>query len=130
MIGKYTVYALARMAECGAPDSFTSPGADWLSTFPAVAREILSDSPEATNDGALSDAVHEQADSIVPVYTAHKWRVFTDLAAWQEDVTEYGPIEDYGAGGRCRTRHDRRKAPVHTTPGPLRVNRGYGRRKR
>ncbi len=34
--------------------------------------------------------MHEMADALVPVYTWERWRVFTDLAAWQTDIDEYG----------------------------------------
>lgn len=83
----YTAWQLAGRADCAQPDSVTSPGADWLDT---VRRNAVDSFDPADPD---QDA-HEQADAVVPIYTHHKWTVFTDLAAWQEDVTEFGPIED------------------------------------
>ena len=75
----YTVWQLARMASCADPDHQDSPGAHWLTTVADSAKEV-------TNE----DEVSETADSVVPIYTVERWRVFVDLGAWEEDVTELG----------------------------------------
>src|SRR5690606_2396909 len=57
------------------------------------ARELVED---AKPDEDLTDAIHERADAAVPIYTHDMWATFVDLAAYEEVVTEYGPIEDMG----------------------------------
>lgn len=47
-------------------------------------------------DGRL----HEVSDSAVPVYTSDLWDVFHGLRADQEDVSEFGPVEDLLKGAR------------------------------
>lgn len=53
----------------------------------------------------ISDAIHAAADGAVPIYTAERWAVFTDLAAWQfseEIAEEWGdafPTEMTNAAG-------------------------------
>lgn len=86
----HTPYALARLAECASPDSLDSPGARFLaSVADAVADHI------DYNEGAWDDDdAHEIADGAVPVYTHERWQVFVDLAAYQEDPSEWGEITD------------------------------------
>ena len=86
-----TVWRLARMAGCSDPDSLTSSGARWLSRFPSAAQEILD---YAQPDSDVEDAIHEQADSMVPVYTGEMWAVFVDVGAYDEEVSDYGPIDN------------------------------------
>lgn len=81
----YTVWQLAGLADVHSPDSLTSPGAAWLEQ---VARS-LDDSDDWTEDTA-----HELADDVVPIYTHERFQVFVDICAYQEDVTEFGPIGD------------------------------------
>lgn len=83
-----TPWQLAHEAGCASPDSATSPGALWLVQVAEAANEWHDYSDDR------DDAPHQIVDGLVPIYTAERWRVFTDLAAWQEDVTEFGPIED------------------------------------
>jgi len=85
-----TVWYLARIAGCGDPYSATSPGAEWLCRFPNAAQEILD---YAQTDSDAQDAIREQADSLVPVYTRELWNTFVDVAAYDEDVSDFGPID-------------------------------------
>lgn len=87
----HSPYELARLADCASPDNLASPGAQWLTLVAGEADEI-SERTEAGED--RSDVVRELADSLVPIYTRDVWATFVDLAAYQEDVTEFGPIED------------------------------------
>lgn len=83
-----TVWQLARSAECGDPDGLDSPGAMFLTHVAADVDELR----ERVADGEdVSDVIHELADALVPVYTYERWQVFTDLAAWEQDVTDYAP---------------------------------------
>lgn len=81
----HNAYELADLADCSAPDSHTSPGAEWL-------RLVANDAPELypLSESDRSDRVSELADSDVPIYTHNKWEVFVDLGAWQEDPSELG----------------------------------------
>ena len=103
---------LARLADCADPDRYgystgdgpttwdrdlASPGARFLMDVATdtqdVAREIADDfDPGDTlaDHYDLSDLAHDIADQAVPVYTYEKWRTFTDLAAWLEDLDELG----------------------------------------
>lgn len=91
-----SVWHLARLAGCSNPDTPESPGARFLRAVDAGAIE-LAESHEPDGLGEPSDDVHELADSAVPIYTHERWQTFTDLAAYQEDVTEYGEIADLTA---------------------------------
>lgn len=95
----YNAYQLANMADCAGPDNNLSAGADWLETVAISALEILEDDDNktATVDD-LGDTITEVADQVVPVYTYEKWKVFIDLAAWTEQVDEFGPLEDMDSG--------------------------------
>src|SRR5690606_33109396 len=88
-----TVYQLASIADCAAPDMLNGPGARFLLRVQDSARELV-EGAEPGDD--LTDAIHEHADAAVPIYTHEMWATFIDLAAYEEDVTEYGPIEDMG----------------------------------
>jgi hypothetical protein len=93
-------YVLAHIAEAPAtPDSLESPGAEWLTSVYHDALELIEDCAadcDVDFDGFrdVEDRIHERADQAVPIYTHHRWQVFVDLAAYQEDVDDFGPIED------------------------------------
>lgn len=77
-------HILARMAECAAPDTSESPGARFLTLVADSVLELVAESEDGDEIPFLA------ADGCVPIYTHNVWRTFTDLAAWQEDPTEYG----------------------------------------
>lgn len=80
---RHTIFALARMAGCGDPDTPDSPGARFLTSVADAASEHwYAYGPDGADD---DDAVHEIADGIVPVYTHELWLTFVDLAAYRED---------------------------------------------
>jgi hypothetical protein len=89
-------FALARSAECGAPDAADSPGARLLL---AVRDDVLAALDEIDADDwarltdVVADRVHEIADAAPDVMTHARWRQFTDLAAYQEDLAHSGPID-------------------------------------
>ena len=92
---RWNAYQLAGMAGCASPDKLDSPGAQFLQLIASTTVDAWEDTPEEDRGAeALQDDVSEYVDGCVPVYTFDVWQTFTDLAAWQEDVTEYGPIED------------------------------------
>lgn len=79
----HSPWGLARLAGVASPDTLDSPGAIWLLR---VARESV---------GIAPDAIRITADRLVPQYTREIWRVFVDLAAYNENVTDVdGPITD------------------------------------
>lgn len=90
-MNEYNAYQLANMANVASPDSLESPGARFL-------LRIASD--VADWDEPDKDAASEIADGAVPIYTYEMWQTFVDLAAWQEDVDEFGPIEDMEKGAQ------------------------------
>lgn len=79
---------LARMAGCGDPDTADSAGSRFLFSV----RDAVADAID--NDEMDEDTAHEIADSAPDVYTHQRWLEFVDLAAYQEDVSEYGPTDD------------------------------------
>jgi hypothetical protein len=103
----WTDYTLANAADVALPDKPDSPGAKFLihvrdAVLEAVEWEIdqgreLAEAVEAVRDGGI----HEIADGAPDVYTYQRWQEFVDLAAWQEDISEYGDMGDdlTGAAG-------------------------------
>lgn len=93
------VYELARMADCGSPDSLESPGARFLESVRDAVAEAAEGNPE--NDDWSEEAA-QIADDAPDVYTHQRWLEFVDLAAYQEDPTELGEISDMtAAAGIC-----------------------------
>lgn len=85
-----TLGTLAGLAGCMYPD--TEAGRDFLHGLESAAHEILDYADADTPADRLDDsgAVHEQADSAVPVYTAPRWAVFADLGAYTEELGATG----------------------------------------
>jgi len=90
-----SAWALAGLADCMDPDSGVSPGARMLES---IRDAVLEEVPGARD---LSDAAHEIADQVINVYTVGKWQQFTDLGAWAEDVSEFGPIRSLDDGANA-----------------------------
>lgn len=91
-------YVLAGAAGCTSPDNGISPGADFLIRvgMDCVERIEWVDEYNGRADrisqarDQYDELRNEIADSAVPTYTHGLWSVFTDLSAWQEDLTEVG----------------------------------------
>jgi len=82
-------HQLAALAGTPSPDSHNSPGASYLGRL----KDTICDSYRyATehNNTFDSDDLHQIVDGCVPVYTHELWTAFTDLAAYEQDVSEYG----------------------------------------
>lgn len=113
-----STWHLANLAGCGSPDRpdgiGVSPPADLSTVQPTPGAEFLrrvaddlagriayifEDLDPACCDleRELENEVHEVADGAVPIYTGERWAVFTDLAAWQEDIADYGTPDDLTA---------------------------------
>lgn len=75
-------YELARLADCGSPDTPESPGAALLLSV----QDDVNDLDARPDD----DDTHQIADGAPDVYTYKRWQEFVDLAAWQEDLDELG----------------------------------------
>ena len=78
---------LADLADCACPDNDGSPGARFLALVADSAAEAME--YDTDNDNDATDMANEAADGCVPTYTYDLWTTFVDLAAWQEDVTEF-----------------------------------------
>lgn len=110
-----STWHLADMAGCASPDRpdgigcappadlstvRPSPGAQFLRRVADDLAEriayIFEDLDPACCDleRELENEVHEVADGAAPIYTGERWAVFTDLAAWQEDIADYGTPDD------------------------------------
>lgn len=88
-VGTLNSHQLAGLAGTPSPDSHNSPGANYLERI----RDTICDSYRyATehNDTFDEDDLHQIIDGCVPVYTHELWTTFTDLAAYQHDVRDYG----------------------------------------
>lgn len=85
-IAEHTPWALARLACCLDPDSPDSPGAKYLALIADDMPDILE---RISNGEDRGDAIHEKADSVVPVYTHDVWTTFVDLGGYRVDVDEY-----------------------------------------
>lgn len=96
MTEKRTVWQLARLADCTDPDTSTSDGAEFLRgvEYSTVEAFHNADFDERADSCWIGDTSHEIADSCVPVYTHEMWSTFADLAAWNEDPSEYGTESD------------------------------------
>ena len=82
----YTAYELASHASCLSPDALDSAGAALLCSV----RDQVVEAWEADRLGnrpyAPEDVIHEIADSAPDVYTYTRWREFTDLGGWEEEL--------------------------------------------
>lgn len=95
----YTVWQLARMAGCADPDSLDTAGAHFLNHVADLVDDAIRwereqegrTLAEAVQDVA-EDGRHEIADGSVPIGTYGRWRAFCDLAAWEEDFTEWNHL--------------------------------------
>jgi hypothetical protein len=98
-IKSWTVYRLANEADAGSSD-FDPDGAgarflasvrdDVLDRVEYATTETDADDLADAIEALREDAVHEIADAAPDVYTFTRWSEFVDLAAWQEDISEYG----------------------------------------
>lgn len=105
-VADFPIWRLANITECGRPDADTT-GADALDSARRTALEAIdkytpTDPHEAAEWFAdvadcdeVSDYVWESVDSYgVLIYTARTREAFHELNGWDEDVSEFGPIED------------------------------------
>lgn len=101
-IRTFNPFQLARIADCGSPDSEDSPGASMLAGVLSSFTEAVEYAADAWPEYGPTemaehirddDAGHEAADSAPSVYTYDMWKQFVDLAAWQEDPSEIGADE-------------------------------------
>ena len=88
----YTTWTLQRLAECMTPDSKESAGSVFLARVRDDVVERVDDYPAEDFERETEDLAHEIADAAVPVYTGEKWATFTDLGAWEEDVSDFGVV--------------------------------------
>lgn len=90
-------YILASVAEVSPPDNATSPGAEFLIS---VARAVEDARAEGLTSDELEDRVHEIANDAPSIYTYPMFQQFTDLAAWQEDLSGWGELTGMEEGAR------------------------------
>lgn len=104
----FPTWQLSRMAACGEPDRADGegqpPGGPPADPSPgAIFLRDVADSMQEYHDGDnWTDYDHDDIPSEIAdnaVYTLEsrgthrKWMAFVDLAAYQEDLSEYGPID-------------------------------------
>lgn len=96
LFGDLNAYHLARLADCATPDGLESAGALFLNSIAdAVAEQIawnVTEDGQTTEEAiaTIRDESHEIADGAADVYTHAMWAEFVDLAAYNEDPSEYG----------------------------------------
>lgn len=101
-----STWQLAELADCATPDRGDGHGAafdDMEGRTPSPGATFLRHVADtyddrrawATSNGdeLVGDDLWEMADGCVPIYTHTVWTTFADLAAYQEDLSEYGEIE-------------------------------------
>lgn len=89
-------YQLASMAGCQYPDSLESPGAVLLLSVAADVADRWPDLVDLREDDRR-DVAAEIGDQ-PSIYTHRKWQEFVDLCAYQEDLDEFGPVDDMEKG--------------------------------
>ncbi len=94
----YNVYDLAAIAGVYVPDSEESPGARFLLRVQDSANEAREDRAEYPIE--YEDVPHAIAFHAPAIGTHQLWQEFVDLAAYREDVSEFGPVEDLTAAAR------------------------------
>lgn len=94
-LAELNAYQLASLADVNSPDSLESAGAEFLSRVRNSVIESLEYVVSEHADYDLLDVVatvrddgHEIADGAPSIYTFERFKQFTDLAAWQEDISE------------------------------------------
>ena len=94
-LSELTAYNLASMADCGSPDSPESVGAMLLvHVRDAVVEYLEGHDAGQYNEDERDAYAHEIPDGAPSVYTHERWAEFVDLAAYNEDPTEYGAPDD------------------------------------
>lgn len=85
----HNAYTLASVsyADCGTPDSLESSGAKFLVRVRDDAIGRIEDDPDLLG---CEDVAAEVADNAPSVYTHALWSEFVDLAAYREDVSDFG----------------------------------------
>jgi hypothetical protein len=86
-----TPYQIALLANVNGLDPV---GIDWLDSV------YRSYQDERVHYDHAESGIQELADSAVPVYSADLWRTFVAVAAWTEDISEFGLITDIEQAAR------------------------------
>jgi hypothetical protein len=84
-------YDLTDLADCADPDYGDSPGAQYLR---AVRDSVLEWWEDERDTSDPDEASHERVDSLVPIYNHERWTTFVDLAAYHEDLDDFGRPDD------------------------------------
>ena len=77
---KITIYEAVEIAGCSSPEGEDTDGAVWL-------REVIEAGVDMERyyEVLSSDAIHETADQLVPVYTNKLWNIWVDLGGYYFD---------------------------------------------
>lgn len=86
-------------ADVASPDSFNSPGAEWLLNLYHSAMEAWENGGITPDADYPEDRISELADYAVPVYTHNRWQIFTDLCAYDFDSELIGEGHQDGMTG-------------------------------
>lgn len=106
-VGELSPPRLAALADCACPDRDEEAGRSFLVGVAGAVSDLLGDELRALDGDADADEIlatvtawregdapFEIADGAPSVYTFTTWRQFVELAAWQEDVSEFGDLGD------------------------------------
>jgi hypothetical protein len=91
---EHSVWSLGTLADVGTPDDKDSAGAQFLLGVQDDVNEIDDERfLQAARDGQIAWEFDEDAEAIADsapsVYTSTLWAQFIDLAAYQEDISDY-----------------------------------------
>lgn len=92
------VWELARMADCAAPHTLV--GTEFLDLVRICTIREWDRLTEYDGYPNIDGGVDEIAHTNVPDDTLTLWATFVDLAAYREDVTEFGPIKTLDQAAR------------------------------
>lgn len=98
MLRELTLGELANRADCARPED-DSDGALFLAGIVDAVADRLAELDEYEELATLADVwqddgtTHELADGAPDHRNHHRWNEFADVAAWREDIGDYGEID-------------------------------------
>jgi hypothetical protein len=91
-------WTLAPAADAAGPDRIDSPGAKYLESVRDAVIEWWEDIEPEYRDGITEEdaqeAAGEQVDAAVPVFNHERMMAMVDLAAYHEEISDFGEAED------------------------------------
>lgn len=88
------VWGIAELAEVSSPDNYDSPGARFLDSLRGEIHERITSGASADDlrdeSGTIAD---EFIDVVASRGTHNMWKIFIDLCAYEEDLSDFGLFE-------------------------------------